>query len=108
LLPNLIPNATLSFSDGLLTAPVVKDVTITPTNVVTNSPLTDTSFKLTITAASGKIGGTFTHTDGTKPAFNGVILQKGANRAAFGYFLTVAPKVITGLGESGAVSLIHK
>ena len=108
LLPNLIPNATLTFTDGLLSSSVVKDVTITPTNVVTNSPATDTSFKLTITAATGKITGTFTHTDGTKPTFNGIILQKGANRAAFGHFLTVAPRVINGLGESGAVSLIHK
>jgi len=114
-LPDLLtgpPNATLVFSDGLLDpSPVSKDVQISATNVVTKYsvyPAVDTSYTLTITAATGKIAGDFTHTDGTKPKFNGVILQKGANREAFGYFLTVAPKVITGLGESGAVSLSRK
>ncbi len=114
-LPDLLtgpPNATLVFSDGLLDpSPVSKDVQISATNVVTKYavfPALDTSYTLTITAATGKIAGDFTHTDGTKPKFNGVILQKGANREAFGYFLTVAPKVITGLGESGAVSLSRK
>jgi hypothetical protein len=67
----------------------------------------DPTFSLAVTAAKGTISGTFTHSDGTKPKFSGVILQKGANRAAFGYFLTVQPKDITGLGESGAVSLIR-
>ena len=112
LLPTGPPNATLVFSDGLLEpSPVSKDVQISATNVVTKYsvfPALDTSYTLTITAATGKIAGDFTHTDGTKPKFNGVILQKGANREAFGYFLTVAPTVITGLGESGAVSLSRK
>ena len=111
LLPAGPPNATLTFSDGLLSSSVVKDVQISTTNVVTKYatfPTLDTSYTLTITAAKGTIAGDFTHTDGTKPKFNGIILQKGANGAAFGYFLTVAPKVIDGLGESGAVSLIHK
>ena len=101
------PNATLTFSDGLLATSINKNVTISTSNKVTNSPVTDTSFTLAITATSGAISGTFTHSDGTKPKFSGVILQKGANRAAFGYFLTVQPKDITGLGESGAVSLIR-
>lgn len=112
LLPAGPPNATLVFSDGLLSpSSLSKDVQISTTNVVTKYsvfPALDTSYTLTITAASGKIAGDFTHTDGTKPKFSGIILQKGGNREAFGYFMTVAPKVITGLGESGAVSLSHK
>ena len=108
LLPSGPPNATLVFSNGLLSpSPLSKDVQISTTNVVTNTPA-DTSFKLTITAAKGTISGDFTHTNGTKPKFSGIILQKGANREAFGFFLTVQPKPITGLGESGAVSLSHK
>ena len=48
----------------------------------------------------------FTHTDGTKPAFQGVIIQKGTQRGAYGYFLTKQPAVIDYTGESGAVILI--
>jgi hypothetical protein len=83
-------------------------VNINTTNVVTNVPATDKSFMLKIDSAKGAISGTFTHTDGTKPAFDGRILQKGANQAAFGYFLTTKPKVINGSGESGGVTLMHK
>ena len=102
-------NATLTFSDGLLNGgSLLKSVNISTANVVTNAPLTDKSFTLKVTPATGAISGTFTHTDGTKPTFDGRILQKGANRAAFGYFLTTKPKVVTGTGESGGVTLMHK
>lgn len=104
-------NATLTLSDGGLGADVVKSVNITTTNVASNIGVPpDASFKLVLTAAvaKGEISGEFTHTDGTKPKYYGVILNKGANKGAFGHFLTVAPKVATGSGLSGGVSLIHK
>ena len=108
LLTTASPNATLTFTEGGLASPIAKDVTISTANKVTHSPASDKSFTLAITAPKGTIAGTFTHEDGSKPKFLGAILQKGANRSAFGHFLTVQPKVITGLGESGAVSLMHR
>lgn len=102
-------NAQLTFADGLLSAAVVKDVNISTNNVVTNlgSPV-DSSFKLSVTAASGVLGGTFTHSDGTKPAFGGILVQKGTYAGGHGWFLTTSPKTIDGLGEGGSFSLLHK
>jgi hypothetical protein len=107
-LPASFPNATLSFSNGLLASTISKDVTISASNVVINSPTEDKSFKLTLTAAKGTFAGDFTHDSGLKTLFTGAILQKGTNRKGFGHFLTVAPKPITGLGEAGRVELIKK
>lgn len=100
--------ATLAFSNGLLASTISKDVTIASNDKVTNVPPTDKTFSLTIVPATGDIKGTFTHDDGTKPAFKGKVYQKGANAGAYGYFLTTKPKVIDGLGEAGGVSLNHK
>jgi M6 family metalloprotease-like protein len=101
------PNATLSFSLGQLSPAISKDVTISPTNLVTNSPVA-TSPTFVITRTTGLISGSFTHQDGSKPAFQGVILQKGATKGASGYFMTVSPKVPNYLGESGAVQVTAK
>ncbi len=100
------PNATLTFTNGQLATPFPgKDLTITPLNAVTSY---DTSVKLAITGSTATIAGTFLHSNGSRPVFGGVILQKGANSKALGFFQTIAPKVIDGTGESGEVSLIHK
>ncbi len=102
-------NATLTFSDGQLAAPVVKAVNINITNVATKAPATDASFTFTLTPSTGLISGTyFTHTDLTKPAWQGVLFQKGTNKAGYGYFMTVSPRVVDGTGESGAVKLLAR
>lgn len=101
-------NAKLVLSLGGLVGAVEKEVMVSPSNGVTKVPASDVSYDLSLVAASGRINGTFTHTDGTKPAFTGVILQKGANRRAFGYFLTTAPKTPNGAGQSGDVKLVTK
>lgn len=98
-------NAALRFTGGDLPGTLEKLVFISPNNTVAKVPATDLSYSLTIRPTSGGIGGTFTHTDGSKPAYNGVILQKGVSRRAFGYFLTTAPAVVNGAGKSGTVSL---
>ena len=101
-------NAGLTFSDGLLSGPITRSVNISPTNVATRpTSNTDTSFTLTI-PASGIVTGVFTHTDGTKPAFEGVIIQKGTQRGAYGYFLTKQPAVIDYTGQSGGVTALAK
>jgi hypothetical protein len=102
-------NATLTFSNGQLTAPLLKNFNLSPTNVVSKAPTTDTSFTVTLAPSTGAISGTFNHTDGTKPAWQGVLFQKtGANKAGYGYFMTVAPKVLDFTGESGTVHFDHK
>lgn len=98
-------NAALRFTAGGLSSEVEKLVFIQPNNTVAKVPTTDASYTLTIKPAAGTISGTFTHTDGTKPVYTGVILQKGPDRRAYGHFLTVKPTVVNGTGKSGAVSL---
>jgi hypothetical protein len=100
-----IHNALLTFRFGGLSSEVKKPFHLSALNAVTRfgSPA-DASYTLTLTAGTGKFAGTFTHTDGTKPAFSGVILQKGSLSGGYGYFL--APMVkIPGGGLSGHVSL---
>jgi len=100
-------NADLSFTDGLLTSPVTKQVSITPTDVVTKIPATDASFTLTINRLTGMLTGTFTDTSGTKPSFQGIIYQKGdpAQPKGHGFFLTPMPTIKDYTGRSGRVGL---
>jgi hypothetical protein len=104
--PGLNPagEALLQFADGKLANPLAKDVVISTTNKVTNVPATDKSFKLTIVAPTGVLQGNFTHSDGKKPAFKGIIYQKGPTRGGYGYFRSVFVKDGP-TGESGGVSL---
>ena len=108
--PNLtIGNATLTFVDGGLTGTVVKNVSISTTHAMTKAPATDATFTASLTAATGLINGTFTHTTTSKSTiWQGVIFQKGAHRAGKGYFMTVSPPVVDGNGISGGVKLDHK
>lgn len=104
-------NAELVFNGGLLDSEIDADVNISPTNVVKtldSGSVPASSFKLTLATAKGDISGTFTHTDGTKPAYVGKVYQKGPHAGAYGYFMTAKPKTIDGLGQSGSVSLLPK
>ncbi|MDZ4286462.1 MAG: Calx-beta domain-containing protein [Prosthecobacter sp.] len=98
-------NAALAMSDGLLSVSVNKAVNLSISDVVTKIPATNPTFTLTVNRATGIIGGTFNHSDGTKPKFQGIIYQKGTAAGAYGYFLSTPPKVLNYLGESGGVSL---
>ena len=107
-------NANLLFTDGLLSLSVSKDLNISTTNVISKlGTPPDASYGMVMAPATGLIGGTaatfFTHSNGTKPAFRAVVVQKGvATPGAYGYFLSTAPKIVDGLGESGSVRLLHK
>lgn len=101
-------NAVLEFTDGKLTSTQTKGVNISVKNVVTNTlvgqpPAADKTFTLKIAGATGIIEGTFTHSDGKKTAFKGVILQKSVRGA--GYFLSTPPTGPAATSESGAVTL---
>jgi uncharacterized repeat protein (TIGR01451 family) len=102
-LNNTTPNATLEFFDGLLLDPVSKDITITTANLAPAIPNT----VLTITKTSGLFTGTFPHSDLTKPAYQGVILQKGASLGGHGFFMSRSTP-LTGTGESGRVEIRAK
>jgi hypothetical protein len=104
-LPDLMagsPNADLTFSSGALASPLVDAITISPTYRISGLA---TGGTLKIVPSTGAISGSFLHSDGTKPKFVGVIVQRGSAKGASGFFLTTKPKVITGLGLSGLVEL---
>jgi hypothetical protein len=99
-------NAGLDFSEGQLSEMLGKMVSVGVTNAVAKVPGNDPTFTLTIARTTGAFSGTFDHTDDTKPAFSGIIYQKGTNAGGYGYFLTKQPVPINYTGESGSVRLI--
>ena len=103
----LTGNATVQFADGKLTAPINKAVNITAKNKVTNAPATDKTFKLTLTASTGALKGSLTDDTGKKPAFKGIVYQKGTTKGGYGYFLSTVPKGGPS-GESGGVTVLAK
>ncbi len=100
-------NAVITLSSGGLVSAIAKDVNISPLNVVTKFDSADLSYTLGVTASTGRFAGVFTATDGTKPAYSGVVFGKpgGSFNGGYGYFLTPTPKVIDGTGQSGLVAL---
>lgn len=102
-------NTTLVFDKGALPSAISKSANLNQTTgVVKLIPATATDYKLVLPAATGLFSGTFTYPGSSKPAFKGVILNKGANQGGFGYFLSPAPDTYAGSGESGVVSLLPK
>ncbi|GEP40960.1 cadherin-like beta sandwich domain-containing protein [Brevifollis gellanilyticus] len=97
-------NTNLIFTGGLLSNGITKFVNLTPDDKTSNAPLSDKSFSLKLVPATGLISGDFTHTDGSKPKWQGVLLQKGANKGGHGYFMSSKPATLNYLGESGLVS----
>lgn len=100
-------NADVQFADGKLSSMIDVSVNIAVNNKVTNAPATDKSFKVSFSPTNGTVGGTFTHSDGSKPKFIAIIYQKGANPGAYGYFLSTVPKNAPS-GEGGGVSIFAK
>jgi hypothetical protein len=106
--PDADGNAELAFEAGqLLAPPLAKKVNITTTDAVTNITAPVTSYTLSINRTTGRISGTFTHDrDNAVIPFHGIVLQKGNNSGAAGFFLTKPPPVKDYTGEGGAVSLV--
>lgn len=84
-----------------------KTVAVTLADIATPAPA-DASFNLKIDRTTGIFSGTFTHPDGTKPPYQGIIFQKGSNTGGFGFYLTAAPKVKDYTGASWLVTLGHQ
>ncbi len=66
----------------------------------------DATFTLALSVGAGTFTGKFKHTDGTVLSYQGVVLQKGANRKGFGYFLSTPPFTYGGGGQSGGVTVL--
>ena len=98
-------NAALVFTDGQLASTITRNVNVAPTTgAVTLIPATGAPYKLTLTAGTGVFSGTFTHGADTD-TYRGVLINKGANKGGFGYFLSTVPLIYGASGESGGVSL---
>lgn len=102
-------NATLAFTGGLLSAPVVRDIHISPANVLTQVPK-DSTYTAALTKATGEVAGTFTQPgDGKKPMYKTTTIQKpGMHRGTWGWFLSAPATPVNGQGKGGAVSLLPK
>jgi hypothetical protein len=61
-------------------------------NVVTKIPANDPSYSLKFAPASGSISGNFTPDWASpaivKPSYKGIVLQKGAKRGGYGFFIS--------------------
>lgn len=98
--------AALFLDRGNLGANQLLDITIDSADKVTNLN-NNPAYKLTIDRKTGFYSGFFTHDDGSKPTFKGVILNKANTNASLclGYFLSPTPKVKDYTGQSGTVDL---
>jgi|GEM_PF-6694257 len=96
--------ATVFLDRGNLGSNQLLDVTITSADTVTNLN-NNPAYKLVIDRKTGFYSGFFTHDDGSKPAFKGVIINKAATSFCKGFFLSTAPKVKDYTGQGGTVDL---
>ncbi|MDB6139331.1 MAG: hypothetical protein JWO94_2403 [Verrucomicrobiaceae bacterium] len=102
-------NAGLNFTANEFSSVFDKDINISPAYVASKVPLMDTNFTLALNAATGLISGTFPLDDHTRPAWQGVIFEKGADsERGYGFFMTAKPRKIDGLGQGGGVRLVVK
>lgn len=100
-------NAVLTFTEGRLAAPEVKEVNIAANNKVANVPATDKSYKLAVAGGTGLLTGNFTHpVDGKKVNIGGAVLQKSGR--ASGFFLSLYNKTGPVTSESGLFTLTPK
>lgn len=95
--------AALFLDRGNLGSNQLLDITIDSADKVTNLN-NNPAYKLTIDRKTGFYSGFFTHDDGSKPTFKGVILNKGSGFCN-GYFLSPTPKVKDYTGQGGTVDL---
>jgi hypothetical protein len=106
--PDLVNgNAKLHLTDGKLIAAVTRTNLNISGNVITKTAPADASYTLTATAATGAFSGSFTPDwiplAAMKPAFKGILIQKGASKGGFGFFLSNIPGDAD--PESGGVTL---
>jgi hypothetical protein len=103
-------NGNLAFAADKLTSQVIITKFNVNGSVVTKIPANNTTFSLAVTQSSGAFSGTFTPNwtspAASRPAFKGIILQKGDNRGGYGFFLS--NRVNDNDPESGIVILSNQ
>ncbi|MFZ4763975.1 MAG: beta strand repeat-containing protein, partial [Roseimicrobium sp.] len=84
----------LVLTQGKLSASITKQNFVVAGSTVTKIPTTDVSYTLAVVASSGAFSGTFAPNwaspAASKPAFKGIMLQKGAHKGGHGYFVSNA------------------
>jgi hypothetical protein len=100
-------NGNLTFTDGKLASAITITNFNISGNTITRIPSTTKTFSLSASASNGQFSGTFTPNWTNKatalPTFKGIILQKGANKAGYGFFLS--NRASDNDPESGGVTL---
>lgn len=70
---------------------------IDPAGKVTNAPAADKTITAKLTKSTGEWKGTFTHSDGKKPAWQAATFQKaGSHQGGHGFFLSLPAKPADG------------
>lgn len=101
-------NAALSFSGGLLGAPIAHPVNVNPGPISAGQvkliPATGAAYKFSLTGSTGVFSGAFTH-GGVTESYRGILLNKGQYRGGYGWFLST-PALSYGVsGQGGGVLL---
>ena len=98
-------NATLQWTNGRLTSPKTGTVGITTADRTSNLPA-DPSFTFTLNRSTGIFSGTFLHSDGTRPKYEGIILRTtNPIHTAAGFFLSTTPSIKDYLGRGGRITI---
>jgi sugar lactone lactonase YvrE len=109
--PDANGNTAFSFFDIFVDLDIAKPANVSTDDVATFVPAFPGA-SLKITRATGFVSGTFTLviedtvSATTTPKFQGISYQKGMACGAFGFYLTVTPKIFDYSGESGDVCLM--
>ncbi|HYF36256.1 MAG TPA: choice-of-anchor D domain-containing protein [Prosthecobacter sp.] len=100
-------NARLVFSGGKLTEAIAKTNFNIHGNAVAKIPAGDGSFALTLAPGTGGFSGSFVPNwampSAAKPVFKGILIQKGASKGGYGFFISNAKG--DGDPEGGKVEL---
>jgi hypothetical protein len=99
-------NVALAISDGQLSETLNKSANVSIADGVTKVPFNDSTFALSINRKTGMVIGSFSHSDDSVPTYNAVILQKGPDAGAYGFFLTTPTVPIDFSGEAGGIILL--
>ncbi len=101
-------NSTITFADGGLASSLDKVVSINPGPVAAGQvkliPATNLTYKLSLSPGTGVFSGTVVLPSGTE-TYRGILLNKGANKGGFGYFLTTPAASYGAVGLGGGVSI---
>jgi hypothetical protein len=97
-------NGTVQLSGGGIVNPITDAVSLMATGGIAVSDANPDAVKLSVTAATGMLGGSFVHpATGKTVKFGGVLYQDPANPCGGGYFLM---PVSTGTAASGSVTIV--